>query len=178
MNRPRTASGFLAHRGFKMATTFTVTVNGSTFKRTSKGRTYTHAVLSRPIRANLLASANAKHARESDVSNFRYYSHIAAQQAGVPAAYTSNSGGRPWTTTFTHTQAQIDDAAAKVAGFTVETYCAKLLAERIARAEANPLAWGVHGWSGSEALAHKASAEPVRWGNEARVVPVGFVGSL
>lgn len=128
-----------------MATTFAATVNGKEFKRTSKGRTYTHAIVARSVVAHMLAQASSTGWTKTDRSNFQYYT----QQGD-----------------------------ARVAGLTMDQYVAAKLAERVAAVEADPCEWGVYGWAGSEALAVKAMREPERYGMEARVVPVGFVGTL
>lgn len=67
----------------------TASVDGKTFKRNSKTRTYTHCVVGRwPLDPDWEAKARAP--RKDDQANYEYLSS--------PQAYVA--GGRPWVATF------------------------------------------------------------------------------
>lgn len=123
-------------------TVHTVTVNGQLFKRTSANRTYSHVIMARNVRAELLATARDTRNWKHDRSEFAYWSWVAAQQPGVKAMRPGGS----FATSYSETE--VADAAERIAGCAdADAYAAKVLAARVARAEADPLDWKAYGLS-------------------------------
>lgn len=105
--------------------------------RKSKGRTYSHVVLSHPSHASALALANDDVCKRNDVYEYRTAEQLAKLQVGDRhPSYSSSS--------IHVTQGQIDDALVLLTTHnTVEEYCSHRLAARL-QSVANKKAEGLY----------------------------------
>lgn len=139
-----------------MTTKYVARLNGQIVgKRTTKDRTYTHAIVTQRVEEIYRAEAYDYVATPQDRANFAYYSSVVAQ--GLDHEYV-----RPTTWRQTHDHKLLADATARVEGG-FDGYVARQRAELIARFEADKAAGNFNpravAWAGRLDLAQKAVAQ-------------------
>lgn len=147
---------------------FTVTVDGKTLTRTSQSRVYTYVVVGTPSISKHRAKAARIAPDASDLSTFRYYTFIAAQQPGAEVVPPG------WRFATSFDAERIEEAKAKIAGG-IEGYMQRDQQERMARFE-DAVARGVFTpcaltWCSRLDLAQKAAGSFKGYDN-LRILPV------